>query len=200
MRRIYRKTQFEKSTKLIMLFMLMFTISITVGVYLNKLYPQAQQSMAENINSTVDFYNTNINLSDVLLSNFKSDLIFTSSIYLSTVFLVTFPIAFIALILKGISIGYTINTFILAFQLDASKIVSLTLFKNIILIPGSFILLLFSLNYFMEALEIYKSNNKEKMKFITKKYTLSSIMLIAAIIIVQALVNAISIGAMQILL
>ena len=178
----------------------MFTISITVGVYLNKLYPQAQQSMAENINSTVDFYNTNINLSNVLLSNFKSDLIFTSSIYLSTVFLVTFPIAFIALILKGISIGYTINTFILAFQLDASKIVSLTLFKNIILIPGSFILLLFSLNYFMEALEIYKSNNKEKMKFITKKYTLSSIMLIAAIIIVQALVNAISIGAMQILL
>lgn len=200
MRRIYRKTQFEKSTKLIMSFMIILTLSITFGVYLNKLYPQAQQSMAGNINSTVDFYNNKINLSSVLLSNFKSDLIFTSSIYLSTVFLVTFPIAFIAVILKGISIGYTINTFILAFQLDASKIVSLTLFKNIILIPGSFILLLFSLNYFMEAFEIYKSNNKEKMKFITKKYTLSSIMLIAAIIIVQALVNAISIGAMQILL
>lgn len=200
MRRIYRKTQFEKSTKLIMSFMIILTLSITFGVYLNKLYPQAQQSMAENINSTVDFYNNNINISSVLLSNFKSDLIFTSSIYLSTVFLVTFPIAFIAVILKGISIGYTINTFILAFQFDASKIVSLTLFKNIILIPGSFVLLLFSLNYLMEALEIYKSNNKEKMKFITKKYTLSSIMLIAAIIIVQALVNAISIGAMQILL
>jgi stage II sporulation protein M len=200
LRRIYRKTQFEKSTKLIISFMIILTLSITFGVYLNKLYPQAQQSMAENINSTVDFYNNNINISSVLLSNFKSDLIFTSSIYLSTVFLVTFPIAFIAVILKGISIGYTINTFILAFQLDASKIVSLTLFKNIILIPGSFILLLFSLNYLMEAYEIYKSNNKEKMKFITKKYTLSSIMLIAAIIIVQALVNAISIGAMQILL
>lgn len=200
MRRIYKKTQFEKSTKLIMLFMLMLTISITFGVYLNKLFPQAQQSMAENINSTVDFYNTNIDLSQVLFSNFKSDLIFTSSIYLSTVFLVTFPIAFLSLMLKGVSIGYTINTFILAFQLDASKIVSLTLFKNIILIPGSFILLLFSLNYFKEALQIYKSNNKDKMKFITKKYTLSSIMLIAAIIIVQALVNAISIGAMQILL
>jgi stage II sporulation protein M len=200
LRRIYRKTQFEKSTKLIISFMIILTLSITFGVYLNKLYPQAQQSMAENINSTVDFYNNNINISSVLLSNFKSDLIFTSSIYLSTVFLVTFPIAFIAVILKGISIGYTINTFILAFQLDASKIVSLTLFKNIILIPGSFILLLFSLNYLMEAYEIYKSNNKEKMKFITKKYTLSSVMLIAAIIIVQALVNAISIGAMQILL
>lgn len=200
MRRIYKKTQFEKSTKLIMLFMLMLTISITFGVYLNKLFPQAQQSMAENINSTVDFYNTNIDLSQVLFSNFKSDLIFTSSIYLSTVFLVTFPIAFLSLMLKGVSIGYTINTFILAFQLDASKIVSLTLFKNIILIPGSFILLLFSLNYFKEAVQIYKSNNKDKMKFITKKYTLSSIMLIAAIIIVQALVNAISIGAMQILL
>jgi stage II sporulation protein M len=200
LRRIYKKTQFEESTKLIMLFMLMLTISITFGVYLNKLFPQAQQSMAENINSTVDFYNTNIDLSQVLFSNFKSDLIFTSSIYLSTVFLVTFPIAFLSLMLKGVSIGYTINTFILAFQLDASKIVSLTLFKNIILIPGSFILLLFSLNYFKEALKIYKSNNKDKMKFITKKYTLSSIMLIAAIIIVQALVNAISIGAMQILL
>ena len=200
MRRIYRKTQFEKSTKIIMSFMFIFTLAITFGVYLNKLYPQAQQSMTESINSTLAFYNSNINLKSVLASNLKSDLIFTGSIYLCTVFIITFPAAFVVLALKGVTIGYTINTFILALQLESSKIVLLTLFKNIILIPGSFILLLFSLNYVLEAREICKSNNKEKMKFLTKKYTLSSTMLIAAIVIVQALVNAISIGAMQILL
>jgi len=180
--------------------MFILTISISIGVYLNKLFPQAHQSMSENINSTMEFYNSNISIRKAVASNFKSDLIFTSSIYLSTVFLATFPIAFIVLIVKGISIGYTINTFILAFQLQSTKIVLLTVFKNLILIPGSFILLLFSLNYFSEAFEIYKNNNKEKMKFLTKKYTVSSIMLIATIIIVQALVNVISIGAIQILL
>ncbi|MDQ5923219.1 MAG: stage sporulation protein, partial [Bacillota bacterium] len=115
-------------------------------------------------------------------------------------FVVTFPITLILFIVKGISMGYTINSVILAMKLKSIKFILITTFKNLIIILGTIILILISINYIKEmVLEFKKSRNRSKIIFLFSRYLLNSIIVLAITIGLQVLLNTLIISIIKFL-
>ncbi len=199
MRRTYRKNDFRELNRQIIIIGLLFMMSIVVGSYINKILPGSSNNILNNINPAVEYYNLNISIKDTVIQNLKSDTIFMGSIALLSLFVVTIPAVLVAFVLKGMSIGYTINSCILALKFKSIKMILIILFKNLIIIPCAIILALISLSYFKEMVYEFKKKNRKNMQFLIKRYILNIIIIIALSLGLQLILNTASIGIIKFL-
>ncbi|MGO1041263.1 stage II sporulation protein M [Clostridioides difficile] len=199
MRKTYRKNDFRELNRQIIIIGLLFMMSIVIGSYINKILPGSSDNILNNINPAVEYYNLNINVKDTVLQNLKSDTIFMGSIALLSLFVVTIPAVLVIFVLKGMSIGYTINSFILALKFKSAKMILIILFKNLIIIPCAIILTLISLSYFKEMVYEFKKKNRRNMQFLIKRYILNIIIIIALSLGLQLILNTVSIGIIKFL-
>ena len=201
MRRTIRKRDSLKISKEIMYLSIIFIIFVLVGTYLNKIFFNGQDIVLDSINDLNNYYSqgSNINVRAVVFSNLRENIFFLGSIVIFTLFVFTFPLAIISFLLKGVSIGYTINSFILLIKLKSIKMILIMVIKNFIIIPGAILLLAISFYYIKNIYEEYKKGRKEEILFLGKRYLLNGIIVIIICTVVQMLLNAISIGILQFL-
>lgn len=199
MRKIYRKVNFKEINKQIIIIGVVFIAFIIIGAYLNKIWPSSQDNIMGNINPAIQYYKSSMGTKEAVMSNLKSDLLFISSISILTLLVVTFPIIFIIFMLKGLSIGYTINSIILALKFKAIKMILIILFKNLIIIPGAIILVLISFNYLKEAIYELKRGKRDNILFLGKRYLLNSIIVLVIAVGLQTILNTVSIGIIKFL-
>ena len=112
---------------------------------------------------------------------------------------ITFPISILIFMLKGLSIGYTINSCILLLKAKSIKIVFTALIKNLVIIPGTIILIIISINYLKEFVKEYKNKKKKNIIFLLKQYLLNLIIILVSTLLIQALLNFIFINILQFL-
>ena len=201
MRRTIRKRDSVKISKEIMYLSIIFIIFVLIGTYLNKIVLNGQDIVLDSINDLNNYYSqgSNINVRAVVFSNLRENIFFLGSIVIFTLFVFTFPLAIISFLLKGVSIGYTINSFILLIKLKSIKMILIMVIKNFIIIPGAILLLAISFYYIKNIYEEYKKGRKEGILFLGKRYLLNGIIVIIICTVVQMLLNAISIGILQFL-
>ncbi|MDY6151953.1 MAG: hypothetical protein SPI06_00945 [Terrisporobacter sp.] len=201
MRRTIRKRDSLKISKEIMYLSIIFIIFVLIGTYLNKIVLNGQDIVLDSINDLNNYYSqgSNINVRAVVFSNLRENIFFLGSIVIFTLFVFTFPLAIISFLLKGVSIGYTINSFILLIKLKSIKMILIMVIKNFIIIPGAILLLAISFYYIKNIYEEYKKGRKEGILFLGKRYLLNGIIVIIICTVVQMLLNAISIGILQFL-
>jgi stage II sporulation protein M len=194
---------FSKSNyKIILIFFIfLFSLGITSGVYLNKVYPISNSSIVDYISRTTSYYEGSFDVLKLTFLNFKNDIIYLLSMYLCSLMVFTCPLVLVIVFLKGLSIGYTINTVILILKMSSFKIVLLTLIKNILIVPFSFFVIILSFNYFLEAVSAIKICNRFKslnhMKKLITKYSINVLTLFLVVSILQSLVNVASIFIIQ---
>lgn len=201
MRRTIRKRDSLKISKEIIYLSIIFIIFVLIGTYLNKIVLNGQDIVLDSINDLNNYYSqgSNINVRAVVFSNLRENIFFLGSIVIFTLFVFTFPLAIISFLLKGVSIGYTINSFILLIKLKSIKMILIMVIKNFIIIPGAILLLAISFYYIKNIYEEYKKGRKEGILFLGKRYLLNGIIVIIICTVVQMLLNAISIGILQFL-
>ena len=200
LRGTYKKSYFREINKQLIVIGLIFLTAIVIGTYLNKIWPDYQGNIANSINSIVEYYSSKISIKNIVLANLKSDIYFMISISLSTLLVVTFPITLILFIVKGISMGYTINSAILAMKFKSTNLIFITIFKNLIIILGSIVLILISINYIKEMVfEFKKSRNRSKMIFLVSRYLLNSIIVLAITSGLQVLLNTLIVSIIKFL-
>ena len=176
-----------------------FIIFVVIGACINKFYPEAQNSIAINISGANEYYNSDVSLKNILISNLKSDVLFLSGIAICTLTIVLLPISIGIFILKGLAIGYTINSLVLALKINSLKIILITLAKSIIILPGILILSIVSLKYITHIVNEMRKNNKSKIAFLCKRYALNSLIIIIITTSSQFIINAISIATLKFL-
>jgi len=200
LRKTYRKNNFKELSRQIIIIGFILVISVILGTYLNKMWPSYQNKIVDNINPFIEYYNnSSINLKSTIITNLKSDTSFMFKIIILSLLVVTFPIAIIIFILKGVSIGYTINSIILTLKFKSIKMFFITFIKNIIIVPGAIILLVISFNYFKDIINEIKKHKKDNIPFLLKRYLLNSIIVLAISLILQLLLNTISISIIKFL-
>ena len=155
MRRTIRKRDSLKISKEIMYLSIIFIIFVLIGTYLNKIVLNGQDIVLDSINDLNNYYSqgSNINVRAVVFSNLRENIFFLGSIVIFTLFVFTFPLAIISFLLKGVSIGYTINSFILLIKLKSIKMILIMVIKNFIIIPGAILLLAISFYYIKNIYE-----------------------------------------------
>jgi len=200
LRKTYRRNNFKELSRQIIIIGFILVISVILGTYLNKMWPSYQNKIVDNINPFIEYYNnSSINLKSTIITNLKSDTSFMFKIIILSLLVVTFPIAIIIFILKGVSIGYTINSIILTLKFKSIKMFFITFIKNIIIVPGAIILLVISFNYFKDIINEIKKHKKDNIPFLLKRYLLNSIIVLAISLILQLLLNTISISIIKFL-
>lgn len=197
MRRTIRKNEFREINKQIVFVGFIFTVFIVLGAYLNKIWPSYQESIMDNLNPIIEYYNSSFSTKDTIISNLKNDITFMSFICICSLLIVTFPIILIIFMLKGLSIGYTINSLILAMKLKGIKMILILLLRNIIIIPGAIILTLISFNYIKETIYQLKKGKSDNILFLGKRYLLNSLIVLAITVGLQLILNFISISIIR---
>lgn len=196
----YRKNNFKELSRQIVIVGFILITSVILGTYLNKIWPSYQNKILDNINPFIEYYNnSNISIKDTIITNLKSDTYFMIRIIILSLIAITFPIAIAIFILKGISIGYTINSIILILKFSSIKMLFITFIKNIIIVPGTIILLMISFNYIKDVINEIRKNKKDNIPFLIKRYLLNSIIVLAISLILQVLLNTISISIIKFL-
>lgn len=200
LRGTYNKSYFREINKQLIIVGFIFLISVVIGTYINKIWPDCQSYIEDSVNPIIEYYGSKIDIKNIILANLKSDIFFMISISLSTLLVITFPITMILFIVKGISMGYTINSIILAMKLKSVKLIFITISKNLIIILGSVILILISINYIKQIIiEFKKSRDKSKLIFLFSRYILNSIIVLAITISLQTLLNTVIISIIKFL-
>ena len=200
-----RKTIGKKDSlivsKEIILLSVIFILFVAIGTYLNKIFSNGQDIVLDSINNLNDYYSkgSEINLKAVVFSNLRENTIFLGSIVLFSLVVVTFPLAIIIFLLKGMSIGYTINSLILLIKLKSIKMILIMVIKNFIIIPGAILIIAVSFYYIRNIYEEYKRGRREVILFLGRRYLLNGIIIIVLCTSVQLLLNVISIGILQFL-
>lgn len=201
MRKTIRKKDNYIISREIIYIGVIFIIFTAIGTYLNKIFTNGQDIVLDSINSLNSYYSqgSNIDIGAVVFSNLRQDIMFLGGIVLSTLFIVTFPLAIISFLLKGLSIGYTINSCILLMKLKSIKMILLMVIKNFIIIPGAILLIVISLYYIRNIYEEYKKGRREGILFLGKRFLLNGIIIIIICAFLQLLLNAVSTGILQFL-
>lgn len=194
-----KRNIFEQINKEILIVSLIFMVFVVLGACINKLYPTAQNSIVANITGASDYYNSSISFKDTLISNLKVDMLFLGGISICTLTIILMPVSILIFILKGVSIGYTINSLVLGLKINSIKIILITLAKSIIILPGILIISIISAKYILEIINEIKRNNKTKIAFLSKRYALNSAIIVIITVSSQLIINAISIATLQIL-
>ncbi len=200
LRGTYNKNYFREINKQLIIIGVIFLTSVVMGTYLNKIWPDYQSKIVTSVNPIVEHYSSKISVRNIVIANLKSDISFMMGISLTALVVVTFPIGLLIFLLKGISMGYTINSIILAMKLKSIKFILITISKNLIIIVGSIILILISINYIKQILfEFKKNRNKNTLIFLFLRYILNSIIVLAITIGLQALLNTVIISIIKFL-
>lgn len=202
MRRTYRrKNYYEELNKKIILIGILFIACVIVGTFINKISPGYEESINGVVSSIENYYSSkdSISVKNVILSNLKLDFKFMGLIGILNLLVITFPVSILILMLKGVSIGYTINSCILLLKLKSIKIVFVVFIKSLAVIPGSIILILVSINYLKEFLYEFKNRNRKNMIFLLNRYLLNSIIIITISLLLQIILNFIFINILQFL-
>ena len=200
LRGTYNKNYFREINKQLIIIGLIFLTSVVMGTYLNKIWPDYQSKIVNSINPIVEYYSSKISVRNIVMANLKSDISFMLGISLTALTVITFPLALLIFLLKGISMGYTINSIILAMKLKSIKFILITISKNLIIIVGSIILILISINYIKQIVfELRKNRNKNTIIFLFSRYILNSIIVLAITIGLQALLNTVIISIIKFL-
>ena len=201
MRKTIRKKDNYIISREIIYIGVIFIIFTAIGTYLNKIFTNGQDIVLDSINSLDTYYSqgSTIDIGAVVFSNLRQDIMFLGGIVLSTLFVVTFPLAIISFLLKGLSIGYTINSCILLMKLKSIKMILLMVIKNFIIIPGAILLIVISLYYIRNIYEEYKKGRREGILFLGKRFLLNGIIIIIICAFLQLLLNAVSTGILQFL-
>lgn len=199
MRKTYRKKNIEKINNQILIIGLAFVVCVAIGAYLNKMWTFSQNDILNNISPAVDYYSSSVASKEAIMSNLKTDVGFMALISISSLLIVTVPAVAIIFILKGLSIGYTINSCILALKFKSIKMILIILLKNIIIIPGAIILIIISLNYIREMISSLKKSNKENILFLGKRYLLNGVIVSVTTVALQLLLNTVGINIIKFL-
>ncbi len=200
LRGTYKKSYFREINKQLIVIGLIFLIAVVIGTYLNKIWSDCQTYISDFINPIIEYYNSKISIKNIVLANLKSDLLFMIYISFSTLLVVTFPITLILFTLKGISMGYTINSILLTMKLKSIKLIFITISKNLIIILGATIIILISTRYIKDIVSEFKRNrNKNKIIFLFSRYILNSIIVLAITIGLQVLLNTLIISIIKFL-
>lgn len=194
-----KRNIFEVLNNEIIIISVIFIIFVVIGACINKFYPEAQNSIAINVSGANEYYSSDVNLKNILISNLKSDILFLSGIAICTLTIVLIPISIGIFILKGLAIGYTINSVVLALKINSLKIILITLAKSIIILPGILILSIVSLKYITHIVNEIRKNNRSKIAFLCKRYALNSSIIIIITTSSQFIINAISIATLKFL-
>ena len=194
-----KRNIFEVLNNEIIIVSVIFIIFVVIGACINKFYPEAQNSIAINVSGANEYYSSDVNLKNILISNLKSDILFLSGIAICTLTIVLLPISIGIFILKGLAIGYTINSVVLALKINSLKIILITLAKSIIILPGILILSIVSLKYITHIVNEIRKNNRSKIAFLCKRYALNSSIIIIITTSSQFIINAISIATLKFL-
>ena len=199
MRRTYRKNNFKELNRQIVLIGLIFIVFVALGSYLNKIWPSYQDEIIKDISFISEYYNSREGIKEAILSNLKIDLGFMTCVAFFSVLVITFPVVLIIFMLKGLSIGYTINSMILALNFESIKMIFVLFMKNLAIIPGTVILTLVAFDYIKKMLLEIKHKRKENMIFLVKRFILNVIIIISITVILQVVLNTISIGMIKFL-
>lgn len=201
MRRTLRKKDNLRISKELICLSVIFIGFVAIGTYLNKIFSNGQDIVLDSINNLNSYYSqgSDINISAVVFSNLKENIIFLGSIVMFSLFVFTFPISIIIFLLKGISIGYTINSLILLIKLKSIKMILIMVIKNFIIIPGAILIIALSFYYIRSIYQEYKRGRKEGILFLGRRYLLNGIIVIIVCVSLQLLLNVISIGILQFL-
>ncbi|MBS6507778.1 MAG: hypothetical protein KH369_06220 [Paraclostridium bifermentans] len=192
MRRINRRTALDKISKDMIIISSLFILFVILGSLLNKIFPQYTEVISNNITYTNSYYDSGMKIKEVLMSNFKMDLSLLAGMSICTLSIILAPIALIIFAVKGLSIGYTINTFIIAMKASSFKMLCVTLIKFSIVLPGMIILALISLKYFEEFIKNVRKQNKTNCTYLMKRYIINSFLIIMISVSAQTILNAIS--------
>lgn len=192
MRRINRRTTLDKISKDMIIISSLFILFVILGSLLNKIFPQYTEVISNNITYTNSYYDSGMKIKEVLMSNFKMDLSLLAGMSICTLSIILAPIALIIFAVKGLSIGYTINTFIIAMKASSFKMLCVTLIKFSIVLPGMIILALISLKYFEEFIKNVRKQNKRNCTYLMKRYIINSFLIIMISVSAQTILNAIS--------
>lgn len=192
MRRINRRTTLDKISKDMIIISSLFILFVILGSLLNKIFPQYSEVISNNITYTNSYYDSGMKIKEVLMSNFKMDLSLLAGMSICTLSIILAPIALIIFAVKGLSIGYTINTFIIAMKASSFKMLCVTLIKFSIVLPGMIILALISLKYFEEFIKNVRKQNKTNCTYLMKRYIINSFLIIMISVSAQTILNAIS--------
>lgn len=192
MRRINRRTTLDKIIKDMIIISSLFILFVILGSLLNKIFPQYTEVISNNITYTNSYYDSGMKIKEVLMSNFKMDLSLLAGMSICTLSIILAPIALIIFAVKGLSIGYTINTFIIAMKASSFKMLCVTLIKFSIVLPGMIILALISLKYFEEFIKNVRKQNKTNCTYLMKRYIINSFLIIMISVSAQTILNAIA--------
>lgn len=192
MKRINRRTTLDKISKDMIIISSLFILFVILGSLLNKIFPQYTEVISNNITYTNSYYDSGMKIKEVLMSNFKMDLSLLAGMSICTLSIILAPIALIIFAVKGLSIGYTINTFIIAMKASSFKMLCVTLIKFSIVLPGMIILALISLKYFEEFIKNVRKQNKTNCTYLMKRYIINSFLIIMISVSAQTILNAIS--------
>lgn len=194
-----RKSNIENINNQIILIGIIFIVFIILGTYLNKIWTMDKNDISNNINSVIEYYNSDIISKEVIISNLKTDVIFMLVMVMAISLVITLPIAIIIFMLKGMSIGYTINSCIVAAKFKSIKIISIILIKNCIIIPALIILIIISLNYLKEVISSLKKINKDNILFLCTRYLLNGAIITIISVLLQFLINIVGINIISFL-
>ncbi|MEN2258214.1 hypothetical protein AAIB48_10710 [Paraclostridium benzoelyticum] len=192
MRRVHRRTTLDKISKDMIIISSLFIVFVILGSLLNKIFPQYTEVISHNIAYTNSYYDSGMKIKEVLMSNLKMDLSLLAGMSICTLSIILAPVALIIFAVKGLSIGYTINTFIIAMKASSFKMLCVTLIKFSVVLPGMIILALISFKYFEEFIKNVRKQNKTNCTYLMKRYIINSFLIIMISVSAQTILNAIS--------
>ena len=194
-----RKKDFYKRNKSLIIISIIFIIFVIVGSCLNKMDSSNLDNISNQIGKISSYYDGNINKKDFIFTNIKEYIRYLGLIGLGTLFFFTYPVAIIVFIVKAMSIGYTINTSIILLGFSSFKMCIIVFLKNIVIVPMSIILIELSIGYIKSVYKQLKKNRQDSIVSLGKEFVLNLIIIMCASIILQSILNILSISIIQFL-
>ena len=194
-----RKKDFYKRNKSLIIISIIFIIFVIVGSCLNKMDSSNLDNISNQIGKISSYYDGNINKKDFIFTNIKEYIRYLGLIGLGTLFFFTYLVAIIVFIVKAMSIGYTINTSIILLGFSSFNMCIIVFLKNIVIVPMSIILIELSIGYIKSVYKQLKKNRQDSIVSLGKEFVLNLIIIMCASIILQSILNIISISIIQFL-
>lgn len=197
MRVKYDRKELKNINSQIIIMGIIFVLSVFLGSFLNKMWPSYSQNAINDLNLTIEYYSQDVSLISNVFINLKVDFIYLIAMSILSVVVILFPFSILLFIIKGVSIGYTMNSMILSLKLMSFKMVFLTISKNIIIIPGMIIIIIVTIKYFREVKVQFDKKRKANILFLSKRYLINTLLISLVIVISQALINFCFMGLLK---
>lgn len=188
-----------KKDKILIVISFIFVLFVVIGACLNKFEGDNLLSVSNKIENLSSYYNSDINIKDLILLNIKEYIRYLGLIGILSLLFFTFPIAVLIFVFKAISIGYSVNICVLLLGFKSIKMILIIFLKNIIIIPVSIILMVLSIEYIKNIFKQLKKKRQDSILSLGKKFLLNLIIIIFISVILQSLLNIIGMSIIQFL-